>query len=196
MTAIGIRLVDKEAQATLIRLCQMVGMPAVPLSEGDTPPTLPFHLVEEDGCLMLRATAEPAITLAQHRLPASLHAVRGSLISCWEAHCQQRESLLPLGGHAQLDMVRRHISHPTTGDIYCELTEKETELLAQLYHAGEAGEDKETLLAAVWHYHPEAETRTLDSHLYRLRQKLADLPPTIGLEIISQQGVYRLGYAG
>jgi DNA-binding response OmpR family regulator len=52
------------------------------------------------------------------------------------------------------------------------LTRKEFELLATL--AGNEGEvlPRETLLAKVWGYHPDARTRTLDVHVRRLRRKL------------------------
>jgi DNA-binding response OmpR family regulator len=51
------------------------------------------------------------------------------------------------------------------------LTEKEAALLSHL--AGQSTPQKaEVILAALWHYHPTAESHTFDTHLYRLRQKL------------------------
>jgi len=52
------------------------------------------------------------------------------------------------------------------------LTEKETELFTFLIHAPTHAANRETLLQAVWHYNPEAQTHTLESHLYALKQKI------------------------
>ncbi|MBX9620571.1 MAG: helix-turn-helix domain-containing protein [Alphaproteobacteria bacterium] len=56
------------------------------------------------------------------------------------------------------------------------LTEKECQLL-RLFCLNK-GQDlsKEKLMREVWGYHPDAETHTLETHIYRLRQKLEEDP--------------------
>ena len=56
------------------------------------------------------------------------------------------------------------------------LTEKECQLL-RLFCLNK-GQDlsKEKLMRDVWGYHPDAETHTLETHIYRLRQKLEEDP--------------------
>jgi hypothetical protein len=51
------------------------------------------------------------------------------------------------------------------------LTEKERDILITLYQAGQAGMDRKTLLREVWGYAEDAETHTIETHIYRLRQK-------------------------
>lgn len=96
---------------------------------------------------------------------------------------------LPLAVGVLLDPVRRRVDY---GTHFVELTEKEYDLLHALYHAGEDGITKEDLLHHVWGYHPDTETHTLDTHLYRLRQKLTEQPMPMLIEIAVQQGIYRL----
>jgi len=56
------------------------------------------------------------------------------------------------------------------GDISVALTGREIALLQFLFDEGECS--RETLLAKVWRYHPDSDTHTLETHLWRLRQKL------------------------
>ena len=65
----------------------------------------------------------------------------------------------------------------TTDDETIRLTEKEVALLEILYAAGGHSVSRETLLDQVWEYADSVETHTLETHIYRLRQKI-ELDPT------------------
>jgi DNA-binding response OmpR family regulator len=52
------------------------------------------------------------------------------------------------------------------------LTEKETSILRYLYRAGEQTASRERLLQEVWSYNSGVTTHTLETHIYRLRQKI------------------------
>ena len=52
------------------------------------------------------------------------------------------------------------------------LTEKETSILRYLYRACEQPVPRETLLGDVWGYNSGVTTHTLETHIYRLRQKI------------------------
>ena len=56
------------------------------------------------------------------------------------------------------------------------LTEKETNILKYLYRAGEKPVSREELLAEVWGYNARVTTHTLETHVYRLRQKIETDP--------------------
>src|SRR6201994_1376905 len=55
------------------------------------------------------------------------------------------------------------------------LTEKETNILKFLYRSGDTVA-RETLLHEVWGYNPAVTTHTLETHIYRLRQKIENNP--------------------
>jgi DNA-binding response OmpR family regulator len=70
------------------------------------------------------------------------------------------------------------------------LTEKETNILKFLYRAGETVA-RETLLHEVWGYNPAVTTHTLETHIYRLRQKIEADPGQARL-LVTESGGYRL----
>ena len=70
------------------------------------------------------------------------------------------------------------------------ITEKEAALLTYLSNQPETV-SREVLLERVWRYHPDTETHTLETHLYRLRQKLQEIFAD-KLQIIHDDSGYRL----
>jgi DNA-binding response OmpR family regulator len=70
------------------------------------------------------------------------------------------------------------------------LTEKETNILKFLHRSGETV-PRETLLHEVWGYNPAVTTHTLETHIYRLRQKIETDPSRARL-LITESGGYRL----
>lgn len=71
------------------------------------------------------------------------------------------------------------------------LTEKETEILKYLYRAGGKPVARETLLSEVWGYNAAVTTHTLETHIYRLRQKVEPDPSNAQL-LLTDTGGYRL----
>ena len=71
------------------------------------------------------------------------------------------------------------------------LTEKETNILKYLYRAGEKAVSREELLAEVWGYNAGVTTHTLETHVYRLRQKIEPDPANARL-LLTEQGGYKL----
>lgn len=71
------------------------------------------------------------------------------------------------------------------------LTEKEAAILRFLSRAGQESVGRETLLQEVWGYNPQVTTHTLETHIYRLRQKMESDP--LGARIlVTEPGGYRL----
>lgn len=71
------------------------------------------------------------------------------------------------------------------------LTEKETSILKYLYRAGGKAVPREELLAEVWGYNAGVTTHTLETHVYRLRQKI-ELDPASAKLLLTDAGGYRL----
>ncbi len=71
------------------------------------------------------------------------------------------------------------------------LTETETALLGSLHKAAGRPIAREDLLRAVWGYNPKVSTRTLETHVYRLRRKIERDPARARL-LLTVPGGYRL----
>jgi DNA-binding response OmpR family regulator len=71
------------------------------------------------------------------------------------------------------------------------LTEKETSILKYLFRAGDRPVPRDTLLTEVWGYNASVTTHTLETHIYRLRQKIEDDPSRACL-LVTEPGGYRL----
>ena len=75
--------------------------------------------------------------------------------------------------------------------VKIELTEKEVDILKCLINSGEEYVDREKLLKQVWNYNSDITTHTLETHIYRLRQKL-EIDPSIPRLIISKGGGFAI----
>ena len=71
------------------------------------------------------------------------------------------------------------------------LTDKETAILKYLYRAGDKAVAREKLLDEVWGYNAAVTTHTLETHVYRLRQKIEEDPSTAKL-LVTEAGGYKL----
>jgi len=71
------------------------------------------------------------------------------------------------------------------------LTEKETAILAFLLGAGGQPVSREILLSEVWGYNSKVTTHTLETHIYRLRQKIEPNPAEARI-LLTDAGGYRL----
>ena len=71
------------------------------------------------------------------------------------------------------------------------LTDKEAAILRYLYRSGEKPVGREELLREVWGYNANVTTHTLETHIYRLRQKIEPEVQSPKL-LITESGGYRL----
>lgn len=150
------------------------------------PPSADAHaaLSQQGQALLLRVPGRPDQTIpcpvAPHRLVALLStALRGGA---------SRSSALAHGW--LLDEAARSLTHPASNQVVT-LTEKECLLLGALRTALPDARSREALLKDVWSYDADAETHTLETHIYRLRGKLAALQPA-PCDIVTTDGSYRL----
>ena len=72
-------------------------------------------------------------------------------------------------GNFSLDVVGRKIS---VDKVHEKLTEKETEILWKLLNKINHKITQKELLREIWGYDESIETRTLETHIYRIRKKL------------------------
>lgn len=93
--------------------------------------------------------------------------------------------------NGKLDKAQR-LLHGTVGET--ALTDKEIDLLEILLNSGDDGVERKKLLTSVWGYNENAETTTLETHIYRLRRKFHDIG--LASSITNQSGMVRLEFSG
>jgi len=94
--------------------------------------------------------------------------------------------------------IGHHAFHPAAKQLRdrvrnrrVHLTAKETAILKFLYRAKSQTVPRPVLLANVWGYNAGVTTHTLETHVYRLRQKL-ELDPADCRLLLTETGGYRL----
>ena len=76
-------------------------------------------------------------------------------------------------------------------DKKVRLTDKETNILKYLYRAQSSVVARDVLLHEVWGYNAGVTTHTLETHIYRLRQKIEADPSNARL-LVTESGGYKL----
>ena len=94
--------------------------------------------------------------------------------------------------HFSLDVREKILKNMKTEESQ-RLTEKESQLIRFFYQHRGTELSKETLLQEIWAYHPDAETHTLETHIYRLRQKVEDDPNNPQIILNGREGYVLAG---
>jgi len=117
----------------------------------------------------------------------------GELIARLKAHLRQHalseDAVLVIGPYTFKPNVKMLIEEKLNKKI--RLTEKETSILKYLYRAGQKPVGRDTLLGEVWGYNAGVTTHTLETHIYRLRQKI-EKDPAKAVLLVTDAGGYRL----
>ena len=74
-------------------------------------------------------------------------------------------------------------------DKFIILTEKEIQLL-ELFLKNKTPISKDKILSLVWNYSSDADTHTVETHIYRLRKKISDKFMDENFILNSKQGYY------
>ncbi len=117
----------------------------------------------------------------------------GVLLARMRAHLRQHahsEDAVYIIGPYHFKPAAKLLVHDKAG-TKIRLTEKEAAILKYLYRNGAKPVTREVLLHEVWGYNPAVSTHTLETHIYRLRQKIEDNPADARL-LLTEQGGYRL----
>ena len=137
---------------------------------------------EADMILGLDAGANDYIT-KPFRFGVLLARIRAHL----RQHAKTENVAIPIGQY----IFRPSIKVLENGDEKIRLTEKETNILRFLFAQGDVTVARETLLHEVWGYNAQVTTHTLETHIYRLRQKIESNPSEAKL-LLTEDGGYRL----
>jgi DNA-binding response OmpR family regulator len=104
------------------------------------------------------------------------------------SHEQSEDAVFKIGPYEFRPSVKMLV---TETDKKIRLTEKETSILKYLYRAGGRPITRDVLLDEVWGYNSGVTTHTLETHVYRLRQKIEPDPSNVSI-LLTEGGGYRL----
>jgi len=117
----------------------------------------------------------------------------GVLLARIRAHIRQHErsddALFTIGPYT-FQPANKLLLHNDNGQKV-RLTDKETAILKFLYRAGDKIVGRDILLDEVWGYNAGVTTHTLETHVYRLRQKI-EIDPSNAALLVTEPGGYRL----
>ncbi len=139
---------------------------------------------DADTILGLESGANDYIT-KPFRLGVLLARVRAQL----RQHEQSEDAVFTIGPYTFRPAAKMMIHADTSRKV--RLTEKETSILKFLYRAGDKVVSRDVLLNEVWGYNAGVTTHTLETHIYRLRQKVEPDPSNATL-LVTEPGGYRL----
>jgi DNA-binding response OmpR family regulator len=139
---------------------------------------------EADTILGLDSGANDYITK-----PFKLGVLLARIRAQFRQHEQSDDAVFTIGPYSFRPGVKMLVNAGSNKKI--RLTEKETAILKYLYRAGDKAIGRETLLGEVWGYNAGVTTHTLETHIYRLRQKI-ERNPTQAEIIVTEPGGYRL----
>ena len=138
---------------------------------------------ESDTILGLDAGANDYVT-KPFRFGVLLARVRAHLRS----HEQSEDAVFKIGHYTFRPSAKVLLDEQ---EKKVRLTEKETAILKFLYRAGQKTVARDVLLHEVWGYNSGVTTHTLETHIYRLRQKIERDPSNAEL-LVTDTGGYRL----
>jgi len=141
------------------------------------------HDTDSDTILGLESGANDYIT-KPFRFAVLLARIRAQL----RQHESSEDAVFAVGPYT-FRPSSKLLMTPKGGKV--RLTEKETAILRYLYRAGQKPVSRETLLQEVWGYNSGVTTHTLETHVYRLRQKIEPDPANAKL-LLTEAGGYRL----
>ena len=141
------------------------------------------HDGDSDTILGLDAGANDYVT-KPFKFPVLLARMRAQL----RQHEQSEDAIFTLGPYTFKPAMKMLI---TEDERKIRLTEKETNILKFLYRSTEGVVPRDILLHEVWGYNAGVTTHTLETHIYRLRQKIEPDPSNVRL-LVTESGGYRL----
>ena len=141
------------------------------------------HDSDSDTILGLDAGANDYVR-KPFKFPVLLARIRAQL----RQHEQSEDAVFTLGPYTFKPAQKMLI---TEDEKKVRLTEKETNILKFLYRATDGVVARDVLLHEVWGYNAGVTTHTLETHIYRLRQKIEPDPSNARL-LVTESGGYRL----
>jgi len=141
------------------------------------------HITDNDAVLGLESGANDYVN-KPFRFAVLLARIRAQL----RQHESSDDAVFQIGQYT-FRPSSKHLINDKGAKL--RLTEKETAILRFLYRAGQQVVTRDILLREVWGYNAGVTTHTLETHIYRLRQKIERDPAHAQL-LVTDAGGYKL----
>lgn len=147
--------------------------------------------------IILMSSADINENSLQHKTCANEHITKpirlGVLLARLRFYFREQEQgkncEFPIGPYSFQPLKKLLKNEVVSKSIY--LTDKETAILLYLYKTTERVTSREVLLDEVWGYNENVTTHTLETHVYRLRQKI-EIESSKAKILVTEPGGYRL----
>jgi len=170
---IGLPDIDGREVCRLMRRAGM-SSPVIMLTAADS---------DADAVLGLESGANDYVSK-----PFRLNVLLARMLAQLRQHGQSEDAVFAIGPYSFCPAQKLLLDEPNNKKI--RLTEKETQILRYLYRAGKVV-GRDTLLGEVWGYSAAVTTHTLETHVYRLRQKIEADSSNAAL-LVTKPGGYKL----
>jgi len=141
------------------------------------------HDTDSDTILGLEAGANDYVT-KPFRFAVLLARIRAQL----RQHEQSEDATFVVGPYV-FKPSQKLLTDQKGGKV--RLTEKEASIIKYLYRADQKVVTRDVLLEEVWGYNSGVTTHTLETHVYRLRQKIERDPSNAEI-LVTESGGYKL----
>jgi DNA-binding response OmpR family regulator len=141
------------------------------------------HDTDSDTILGLEAGANDYVT-KPFRFAVLLARIRAQL----RQHEQSEDATFSVGPYV-FKPSQKLLTDARGGKV--RLTEKEASIIKYLYRADQKVVTRDVLLEEVWGYNSGVTTHTLETHVYRLRQKIERDPSNAEI-LVTESGGYKL----
>ena len=141
------------------------------------------HNTDSDTILGLESGANDYVT-KPFRFAVLLARIRAQL----RQHEASEDAIFTIGPYTFRPRSKLFVN---TEGKKVRLTDKETSILRYLYRAGQQAISRETLLQEVWGYNSGVTTHTVETHIYRLRQKI-EQDAAVPVILVTDASAYRL----
>jgi len=154
---------DRYSEGIVFDVAVVDGQPEVAGKLASLLPKTPLILLSEPNC----AVEGFSMVISK---PMRLEKFLDIIHSCANVFANSSEGILRFNRY-ELNLATKSLTNRRNREV-TKLTEREASILKYLYRAQNKIVSKNELLSEVWEYNPEATTHTVETHIYRLRQKV------------------------
>jgi len=182
-----VQMADRPVRFARSLDAERIDIAVVMAASADTVPDL--RLAGYRGPVLVLGGSDEAVGgLEKMALPSRFSMIVARIRSVIRSFEAREDPWLTIGGFRLMLGSKTLIDQTGKSE---KLTDKEADILRFMHRAGGDLVAREVLLTEIWGYNERVSTHTLETHIYRLRQKIEQDPAHAEL-LVTELGGYRL----